>query len=80
VSVTTVRVRYAETDRMGVAWHGHYLSWFEAGRTELMRSLGCPYGELEDGDGVFFPVIEAGCRYLSSARYDEAIDVRCERD
>ncbi|MCP3978928.1 MAG: acyl-CoA thioesterase [bacterium] len=71
-----VRVRYPETDRMGVAWHGHYLAWFEIGRTELMRRLGCPYGELEDRDQVFFPVIEAGARYLAPARYDDELDVR----
>ena len=45
---TTVRVRYPETDRMGVAYHGHYLVWFELGRTELMREVGCDYGSLED--------------------------------
>ena len=54
-----VRVRYPETDRMGVAYHGHYLAWFEIGRTELMRDLGCSYADLEDRDGIFFPVIPA---------------------
>lgn len=77
----TTRVRYPETDRMGVAHHTHFLVWFELGRTELMRRAGCPYGELEDEDGVFFPVVEAGARYLSPARYDDvlAVDTAIER-
>lgn len=72
---TCARVRYPETDRMGVAHHTHYFVWFELGRTELMRALGCPYGELEDGRGIFFPVVEAGARYVASARYDEEIEI-----
>ena len=60
---------------MGVAWHGHYLAWFELGRTELMRNLGCPYGHLEDERNVRFPVIEVGARYRSPARYDERLRV-----
>lgn len=60
---------------MGVAHHTHYFVWFELGRTELMRALGCPYGELEDGQGIFFPVVEAGARYVASARYDEEIEI-----
>jgi len=61
---------------MGVAYHSHYLVWFELGRTELMRNLGCPYAELEDRDGIAFPVIEAGVKYLASARYDDRLTVR----
>jgi acyl-CoA thioester hydrolase len=68
-------VRYPETDRMGVAHHTHYLVWFELGRTELMREAGCDYGALEDNDGVFFPVIEAGAEFIASARYDEVIEI-----
>jgi len=60
---------------MGVVYHAHYLVWFELGRTELMRSLGCDYGRLEDRDGVFFPVCEIQARYLVSARYDDRIEV-----
>jgi acyl-CoA thioester hydrolase len=75
VSLTTTRVRYPETDRMGVAHHTHYFVWFELGRTELMREAGCAYGDLEDGDGVFFPVIEAGAVYRAPARYDEIVDI-----
>jgi len=72
---TETRVRYPETDRMGVAWHGHFLAWFELGRTEWMREIGLPYGELEDLHGVLFPVIEAGARYVAPARYDEVLDI-----
>lgn len=72
----TLRVRYPETDRMGVVYHAHYLVWFELGRTELMRELGCAYGELEDRQGLFFPVVEAQVRYLAPARYDELVTVR----
>lgn len=61
---------------MGVVHHSHYLVWFEIGRTELMRELGCPYAALERDDGVFFPVIEAHARYRASARYDERVRVR----
>lgn len=75
MSRTTTRVRYPETDRMGVAHHTHYFVWFELGRTELMREAGCTYGELEDGDGVFFPVVEAGAVYKASARYDEVVEI-----
>jgi acyl-CoA thioester hydrolase len=69
-------VRYAETDQMGVAYHGHYLAWYEMGRTELMRELGCAYGDLERREGIFFPVVEAGSRYLVPARYDDLLQVR----
>jgi len=74
-SRTTTRVRYPETDRMGVAHHTHYFVWFELGRTELMRQAGCAYGELEDDAGVFFPVVEAAATYKASARYDETIEI-----
>jgi acyl-CoA thioester hydrolase len=72
---TTVRVRYPETDRMGVAYHGHYLAWFELGRTELMRELGCTYAKLEEDEGVFFPVVALGARYRAPARYDDLLRV-----
>jgi acyl-CoA thioester hydrolase len=61
---------------MRVAYHAHYLVWFEIGRTELMRELGCDYGTLEDGEGIFFPLRECGVRYHASARYDEVLDLR----
>jgi acyl-CoA thioester hydrolase len=60
---------------MDVAWHGHYLAWFELGRTELMRELGCSYAELEDVSGIFFPVRRAGARYLRPSHYDERLTV-----
>lgn len=69
------RVRYAETDQMGVVHHAVYYVWFEHLRTEIFRALGTPYAELE-GEGVFFPVIESGCRYMGGARYDGMVRVR----
>ncbi len=74
-SRTAVRVRYPETDRMNVVYHAHYLVWFELGRTELMRGLGCDYASLEDGDGIYFPLREVGARYHAPARYDQVLDV-----
>lgn len=71
---TRIRVRYPETDRMGVVHHTHYLVWFEIGRTELLRELGAPYAALES-EGVFMPVIEIGARYRASVRYDDEVDV-----
>ena len=74
-ATTLTRVRYPETDRMGIAHHSHYFVWFELGRTEWMRELGAPYGELEDKDAAFFPVIEAGAVFKASARYDELLRI-----
>lgn len=71
-----VRVRYPETDRMNVAYHAHYLVWFEIGRTELMRELGCDYGDLEKNDGVFFPLRTVSAHYRVSAHYDDQLEVR----
>jgi acyl-CoA thioester hydrolase len=70
---TATRVRYPETDRMGVAHHTHYLAWFELGRTELMRELGCTYAELEDRDGIYFPVVALDAAFRAPARYDEVV-------
>jgi acyl-CoA thioester hydrolase len=70
---TQVRVRYAETDQMGVVYYANYLVWFELGRVELMRSLGLAYSKLELDHGCILPVIEARCRYRSPARYDDEI-------
>ena len=69
-----IRVRYPETDRMGVVHHSHYLVWFEIGRTELLRDLGMPYAALE-AEKVFMPVIEIGARYRAPVRYDEEVEV-----
>lgn len=73
---TRFRVRYAETDQMGVVYHANYLVWMEIGRVELVRSLGFNYKELEDTEGLFLSVIEANCRYLYPARYDQEIVVQ----
>ncbi len=74
-SSSIVRVRYAETDRMGVVYYANYLVWFEVGRADLMRTLGRTYRQLEE-DGVILPVIEAHCEYQQSARYDEELEIR----
>jgi len=71
-----VRVRYAETDQMGVVYHANYLIWFEIGRVELMRALGFEYKLMEAEDDCFIVVVEASCRYLHPARYDELLRVR----
>jgi len=71
---TTVRVRYAETDQMGVAWHGEYLAWFEVGRSDLLRGCGCTYRELE-AQGLRLPVIEVQARYLRPALYDDVLEI-----
>jgi acyl-CoA thioester hydrolase len=71
-----IRVRYAETDQMGVVYHANYLIWFEVGRVELMRSLGIEYKTMESADDCHIVVVEANCRYLHPARYDEQIRVR----
>ena len=75
--VSRVRVRYAETDKMGVAYYANYFVWFEVARADLLRSLGWSYREMED-EGVSLPVIEAHCQYHRSARYDDELDVRAE--
>lgn len=76
-SVSTVRVRYAETDKMGVVYYANYFVWFEVARTDLLRSLGWSYREMEIA-GVSLPVIEADCRYHRSVRYDDELEVQTE--
>ncbi len=71
-----VRVRYAETDQMGVVYHANYLIWFEVGRVELLRSLGIPYQRLEQDFDCLIAVVGAELRYRSPARYDDEIAVR----
>ena len=73
-SISRLRVRYAETDQMGVAYHSHYLVWCEVGRTDLIRSLGSPYRELE-AEGVALAVVDVAVRYHSAARYDDLVRV-----
>jgi acyl-CoA thioester hydrolase len=74
-SISTIRVRYAETDKMGVVYYANYLVWFEVGRADLLRSLGWSYRDMELA-GVSLPVIEAQCTYQRPARYDDEIEVR----
>jgi len=71
---TLLRVRYAETDQMGVVYHANYFAWFEVGRTEYFRQLGMPYGEFEKNK-LFLPVIKAYCQYKSPATYDDLLRV-----
>jgi acyl-CoA thioester hydrolase len=71
-----VRVRYAETDQMGVVYHANYLVWFEVGRVELIRALGIEYTRMEKEDDCHIVVADAHCRYLQSAKYDEILRIR----
>lgn len=73
---TRIRVRYAETDKMGVAYHANYLVWFEIGRTEFCRAHGFAYSEMENESGVFLAVAESYCRYKQSAVYDDELIIR----
>src|SRR5687768_17754441 len=73
-SRTQVVVRYAETDMMGVVYHGNYLPWFEVGRTTLLKELGLPYRQLE-ADGYRLPVLEVSAKYLRPAVYDDTITI-----
>ena len=75
VRISRVRVRYAETDRMGVVYYANYLVWFEVGRTEWLRETGWTYREMEQ-QGIALPVIEAHCEYRQPARYDDEIEIR----
>jgi acyl-CoA thioester hydrolase len=71
-----LRVRYAETDQMGIAYHSNYLIWFEVGRVEFMRQVGFDYKHVEKQDQCFMAVADARCRYKAAARYDDEIIVR----
>lgn len=73
---TRVRVRYAETDQMGVVYHANYLVWFEVGRVELIRGMGLDYRSMEQEEGAMIAVVEARARYKAPARYDEELIVR----
>ena len=74
-STSRVRVRYAETDQMGVVYYANYFVWFEVARTDLLRESGWNYRDME-ADGFSLPVIEAHCVYRESAKYDDEIEVR----
>lgn len=70
-----LRVRYAETDQMGVVYHANYFVWFEMGRVEFLRHLGFDYKQMELADDCHLPVVEASCRYKAPAHYDEVLTV-----
>ncbi len=78
VNETRIRVRYAETDQMGVVYHSNHFIWFEVGRVELLRQMGFSYREMESKDNCFIAVAEATCRYRAPARYDEEVAVRTQ--
>lgn len=76
VSEVRLRVRYAETDQMGVVYHSNHFIWFEVGRVEFLRQLGFSYREMEEDDGCFIAVVDARCRYKAPAHYDDEVIVR----
>jgi acyl-CoA thioester hydrolase len=76
VGEVKLRVRYAETDQMGVVYHANHLVWFEVGRVEFFRGLGFSYQEMEHNDNCYIVVVEARCRYKAPARYDDEVLVR----
>ncbi|MGH9517982.1 MAG: acyl-CoA thioesterase [Terriglobales bacterium] len=78
VSEVRLRVRYAETDQMGVVYHANHLIWFEVGRVEFMRQLGFSYREMEEKDECFIAVIDVRCRYKAPAHYDDEVIVRTQ--
>lgn len=73
---TTLRVRYAETDQMGVVYHTNFIIWFEVGRVEMLRSLGFSYKEMEEQDDTHIVVVRVKCDYKKPARYDDQIRIR----
>jgi len=73
---TRFRVRYAETDQMGVAYYANFFVWMELGRVEYCRAAGLRYRDMEEQDGILLTVVEAQCRYLAPARYDDEIAVK----
>jgi acyl-CoA thioester hydrolase len=77
VRSSRVRVRYADTDQMGVVYYANYFVWFEVGRNEWLRDSGWTYREMEAA-GISLPVIEAHCEYRQPARYDDEIEIRTE--
>jgi acyl-CoA thioester hydrolase len=75
---TLLRVRYSETDKMGVVYHANYLIWFEIGRTEFCRARGFSYRDMEENDNAFLVVAESYCRYKAAAYYDDELIVRTQ--
>jgi acyl-CoA thioester hydrolase len=78
VGETRLRVRYAETDKMGVVYHSNFVIWFEVGRVELLRQLGFQYKEMESEDNCHIPVVDLRVRYRAPAQYDDEIVVRTQ--
>jgi acyl-CoA thioester hydrolase len=76
VTETRLRVRYAETDQMGVVYYANYIVWMEVGRVELCKACGFNYRDMEQEDGVYLAVAEASCRYRSPARFDDEVIVK----
>lgn len=76
VNETRIRVRYAETDQMGIVYHSNHFIWFEVGRVELLRQLGFTYKEMESEDDCFIAVVDARCRYKAPVLYDDEVIVR----
>lgn len=76
VNETKLRVRYAETDQMGVVYHSNHLIWFEVGRVEFLRQMGFSYRDMERDEGLYIAVAEAKCRYRAPVYYDEEVVVR----
>ncbi len=75
-ALSRIRVRYAETDQMGIVYHSNYFIWFEVGRVDLLRQLGFTYREMEQEDGCYIAVVDARCRFKAPARYDDEIVIR----
>jgi acyl-CoA thioester hydrolase len=76
VGEVKIRVRYAETDQMGVVYHANHFIWFEVGRVEFLRAMGFSYREMEENDACFIAVVDARCRYKAPAHYDDEVTVR----
>ena len=76
VNETRIRVRYAETDQMGVVYHANHFIWFEVGRVELLRQFGFSYKDMEREDSCFIAVVDARCRYRAPVHYDDEVVVR----
>ena len=76
VSESRIRVRYAETDQMGVVYHSNHFIWFEVGRVDLLRELGVTYKQMEKEDQLYIPLVDARCRYKAPALYDDELIVK----
>ncbi len=79
INTTSYRIIYADTDKMGIVYHANYLRWFEIGRSEMFRSWGMPYKTIESR-GYFMPVSEVHCKFLTSAGYDDLLQIETTLD